>query len=87
MYGGRWEEKIGLNEESLISGRPQSLAEQARSFAERAPAAREMRAALTRGQVREAERAAAKLVMGKVRPYEYLGQLLLEVEPLCNHHA
>ena len=81
VYGGSWRETIGLNEESIIGGPRMSIEEVANAMRERAAAARKMEAAMAAGDVRSAERHAGSLPFGKVRPYEFLGNIIIELTP------
>ena len=82
VYGRPWQDALILNEESLFAGPPPSRAAHdafTRGLEERADAGRAMRRHMADGDARGAEAAAAKLPLGKVHSYEFLGTLGLRL--------
>lgn len=81
VYGGAWRDSIGLNEESIVAGPALTVSEVSRDMRAHAGSARGMEAAMAKGDIRAAERAAAGIAAGKVHSYEFLGSIGLELAP------
>ena len=81
VYGGPWRDRIGVNEESIIGGPRVTADEVDVAMSKVAESAREMERLMAVGEVRAAEGKANTLSHGKVRSYEFLGAIRLQLAP------